>query len=395
MIQLHTIQNPYVSLAKDKFIPLDSRGVTNFILQLDTKAPHQLKMTINSNLGSIYDFFISNPFAGIRIDQDDGLSLAFIKQPQGSKDTLLPDGQYSINFTSTVSLLSNTRVYNRNYPIGFTFSGQTKDFFNGLNNNVEINFISESNQETYYPSIGSVYDLLIEGVNKLGNYSWRDLGIKQTPSGEKVFIEVGNSQSRPINPNLKATNLLEYQKINQNLIFIKNLKQTGSGETLTHVRPVGNTGAGGDVSSTFFITNNNSSGIKTVQGFPLVPSVDKLANGQTILDVENTEAKTLLNSEVSEVYTVNLSEFQINNEPVNLNQAQTVYNRAVNFLKGKNEKTRNSVEFITNKIILPGEKFKVSFANKKQDGTVFQIEDTFSLGSVSYNNSDLVRFNSL
>lgn len=395
MIQLHTITNPYESLAKDKLISLDSRGVEDLKLSLATKSPHQLEITINPLLGEIYNEFLENPFIGLRIDQDDGLTLGFIKQPQGAKNTLTPEGRYIVKMISTVFLLKNTRVYNRTYPVGFTFNGATNSFFENLSSKLKVDFISPSDQESFYPSIGSVYDLLLEGADKLGNYSWRDLGITSSGGVEKVYVEVGSTQDRPISTELLATNLIEYVKVSQDLILIQSLSLEGSGETLTHLRVIGNNGAGGDVSSTFFITDKNIGQIKTKAGFSLVPSDDKLANGNILYDIQNDTVVSKVDSEVSEVYIVNLSEFQDGNEAINFDQANTVYNRAVNFLKGKNEKIRNNINFVTNKIILPGTKFKLKFAEEKINGQVTQIDDIISLGAVTYSSEDFIRFNSM
>lgn len=392
-LQLHTIENPYISLEKNINIPFDSDGIVDISLELATKAPHQLNLTINPNLGSLYRFFLDNPTAGLRIDQDDGLSLAFIKRPEGSKDSQTPTGELKIKMLSTVSLLYNTRVYTRKIPLGFSLNGSIKEYFENLSDKVIIDFISNDQNANYLTPIGSLYDQLTQSVDNLGNYSWRDLGVKNNT----VYLEVGNSQNRPVLPGLIATNLTAWPKVSRNIILVDSVTKNGSGETLTHVRPVGNKGLGGDLSTTFFITDTNINTIEQISGFPLVESKDVLANGLRIYDVENTEAVNDPNitSEISEVYVVNLAEYQDSNTPINFNQAQTVYNRSVNFLKTKNDTKRFSVELMPNKILLPGDKIEARFAYTEQSGQIFKIEETVSLGAIRYSKDDLLRISTM
>lgn len=390
MIQLHLIKNPYNSLDKGDVINLDLLAVEEMELQLNINSPHQFTMMINPKLGYIYQELLDNPFAGIRIDQDDGLSLGFIKKNKGQKAVLSPDGRAKINFQSTVSLLNNEKVYPRQIAIGQIFKGTTEQFFKQISDKVIVDFISSSEQENYYPNIGSAYDILAEGSDKLGNYSWRDLGIRNEEGIDKVCVEVGNANARSVDNSLLATNLLEWQSNKPNVVLIEDIPRSFSGETLTHVRPFGNRGSGGDISSTLFITRENKSDITQKDGFALVPSELRLANGTEIYEIENTSVNT--DTKNSVVYPVNLAEFQDGNEVDVFSQVQQVYNQAVNYLKNKSEKSNNLSEIKPNKIIMAGTKMPVRFANTQMNGEAYQVNEVISVGQITYNTEDFIRF---
>ena len=379
---ISTIKNPYISLKADQALNFDLGGIEDISLQLNTKAPHELEITINPNLGKLYYDFLENPNIGIRIDQDDGLSLGFIKKPQDSKRETTAFSKSKINFISTVALLKNTRAYPRQIPIGFIFKGFIKSYFQSINNQINIDYISPDRYEEVYVMAGDCYDLLEDGVDRLGNLSWRDMGIVNN----QISLEIGDARSRKTDPKLLAINPVEGD-LDPNLILIKDLQIFESGEVLTHLRPMGDTGSGGDLSTTLFITDENFNKIKTDENYPLVESKETLATGQKIYEIQNNLANSDI--EKGEVYVVNLaSDFQEGNKASTFSQIQDLYNRSVNFLKGKNRNLRYDLDLELRKIVLPGTKFKVLFAQKQSDGSVLQFNSDYSLGNITYNLND-------
>lgn len=385
MLTLYTVNNPHNSIAENYYIDLLGAGIEDLSLTLNINAPHELDLTINTDFNSYYEL-LENPFAGILLIQDDGLRLSFIKEQLGQKSVEQPTGVVKIRFVSTVTLLQNTRLFTSNYPLGFVYEGGISNFYSSLCSRASINFISTEKEINYLIPIGSVYDTFNMSVDSLGNYSWRDYGVN---TNGNLILEVGRSSDRPVDENLIATNLVNFSTQEKNTILIKSVLNSSSGETLTHLRPIGNKGVGGDLSSTIFISQDEVNSISQDPEYPLVESKESLANGKLIYDILNTQA--ISTTEVSRPYVVNITDYQVSNDTQAYNQTQQVYNQAVNFLKTKNEKSRKLIDIEPNKIIMSGTRLRVNFSFLKADGKSFYVNEILSIGSVTYDKDDLIR----
>lgn len=354
-------------------------------ISADLGAPSQLRLSINTTAGKIYDILAGDKDfnIGIEVVQDE-VSMAFVNSRQPRIDenngiiTLVLNGASYLLKHSRVDIQDNKTVRSLNETLQSACNAVIATPF--------------SQDVTISLDLGALNNLEIveEAISKSGGYTWRDNGLKRiTPDTFKPEIIYGDFA------NIEQDNTNNKTKIYKNNIRslpnvdgevrIDAIRVNYSGEILSHIEPVLTSTNSGTNKLSLFTLNQRSIGIIKRFGrydydYPIVEE-----NGKYY--VFNSKYSNVLNR--YETYPVQESVTEESNFGiVSIDTAHLkLYIAALNRHRNNKEIVSYSPSVIYRKLIYPGNKIKVRYNNtvKLNNGTktVMDIDDTFTLRALT------------
>lgn len=391
-IQLSTIQNPKESLAIKQSIPLENGAIQSLELNVNINQPNQLKVAINPLVGKeLYDFFLSNKFSGLRLQNfDDKLGLifdmAFIELREGRQLESSETGESILLYESLSSLLSDTESFPRTDVLGVYQNFDSNSFFRKLTSSTLFEFdIITSDSKKFFSGFENILESINLAVDEYPGFQWRETGIVQIGSSERVNIEIGKPEDRPFR-GFKSEKLNPFANNNdgQNIEIINPILK-GTGAIARSLIPRIENAQGADPSSTevLFITNTNKNTITEQSGFPLLPSGFFVQTSKGLVEiykVVNLNADETGYGAFTDIQTP--SSFNEGGENVSITSyPQIAYDRAVSSLQSKQEKVSYEVAINTPFILPAGEPFDVLYIGQTATNQKFIIDERQYIGS--------------
>lgn len=380
ILQIHIIR-PYQSLDKVFPINVNSGGVTECLLQTQKSNSYQLSLKINPTIGStVYDL-LDDQSIGLRVSID-GTDLAFVRRSSGLETSQTLDGNKLIKFISNDFLLTDVNQNPRILSWNTVFKGTALDYLQNISQNFIFSYIGAPPQVSLATGVRNNFELLQLLAENEASIDWRINGIKTDTDGiEKTEILVGDFSSgeTKYRINNASTNSNPYKS--RDLIYVSNVVIRESGEVLSKVTPIGNSGLGADNSSMIFLTNPGADYVQP--HFPLVQSGTTLSDGTVVYDIQNT-----LNSSSTSRGEVFTSKMQtnvvdaLNAATLSYEESQkNLYERAVSYMQSRNDTQKYDVDIEYNSFILPLEKIDVDYRIKRN---FFGFEETLKIEGIFY-----------
>lgn len=379
---------PYTSY--EPIIPLDieNGGVSDYNLELSDKTPYILELTINPTL-NCYKEILENPLYGIRLqtyfnnnlDQD----LVFVRSRE---ETIInQNGEVTITFLSNLSRLIDNIP--RQVPRFQVLTGSAIGYIPRLVPGWQFNFISPDKDLISCDSGDfGTWKLLSELCNNLGNWTFRDGGIK---NGVQT-IDIGDFT---VLDNLYTA---ETELNNNTEILLTNIQKEQNDNIITHIYP--KIDSGNSSSNNFvFLTNQNASFINP--DYPLEALGDLIfRNGETLrlFNVINKKAVDLgyPRKQKDEVYS-NIQEYDDKGQ---LKYSDSVlqeiaYRKVVKTLREQGQTESYKLDLVYKRLVLPCSKVYIKnfvsyFTNRFGQQEILNIKDkTFYQNNISINLADL------
>lgn len=344
-------------------IPLKTGGVTKAVLKTNPSNPYQLNLSVNPQLGQIYDL-LQRTDVGV-IVQHDGLSINFVRRNDSTNKSENLNGELNLFYLSDEILLDNLAVNPRKLRYNSVFKGAVSSLLGNIpQDNYYFRLVGSDRQIAFPTGALDNFQILKKITEVIGDYQYRNAGVQDLGAGEKTVIEIGDFSVLPIKHTITNHTKLP-DPFTKNKIQFNRIEINYSGEVLTGVLPYSDNGGGFDPSSSTLLKNPSAPYIQP--NFPLIPTNVTTTDGATIYYIENTNTLASAPYPRIEAFGIqaqaNIIDFNTTGiNPVEFSlelSEEELYNRAVNFLRGKSENERYRLDIDYRGLILPFEKIEV------------------------------------
>jgi hypothetical protein len=364
-MQLHLI-NSKMEIIRP--IITNGGGFLSATLDMDFGGAYILTIEITPDL-PVYSSLKSGLFGLRLIDNDNDIAFFEGKTPSVN----LMTGVITLTFySSSWRLKYSQRLLQENELY--------KSFAFALIQNLNPNFVFELLGMDQYIELntGVLNNLaLLEDVCKTAKgWNWRDEGVVNVNGINKTKILIGEYSQ--IIAKYRATNRFYDDPFGADTIKINSIKQTLTGDAISHLLIISDTGQGSESSTIIFPNEQNASYV--LSEYPLIDQ-NKIIRGQKayyIQDINNN-----IGYEKYETLVIQ-----------NAVSAQELYQKGVAYIKSKQDYSIYEYEFSFPKIILPGEKVKVQYrhsidAINGDTYSVLDIDTTQTLRQLKFDLSKL------
>jgi len=313
MLKFYIIR-PYTSLDPIQEISSVYSGISEASLEVALNSAYKLEFKIQPD-NELYPYFKQENI-GLRIVSDD-FDVAFIKERQPTKQ--LSQGQIQLGFFSHIWRLK----YSEPLQAGKTYNGGAAEFLSGIDPMFEWVLIGENRQVEYQTPTNDNWEILNDFCDQF-SYNFRDNGVVNG----KTQIVIGNMKQIELAPRYKEF----VADIPPSTIPINGVKPSNprvdySGEVITHLLVIGDTGQGDAKNSR--VTLNN-----TQENFynPEFPVIQK--NG--VFYIINGGVDTTIEKYATNTFTLSDNTQGSASQDIDVNTAKkTIYNKGVSYLRSK------------------------------------------------------------
>lgn len=388
-LQIFTVDNPRQSFEKSSLIDTNLGGISNARLIVSTNKSDLLEVTLSSEIGSLYNFFVSREFRGLRVVYTDTAGRktydkVFVELPKSRSQQRLETGEIIIKFESVSSLLQDMEHFPRISLMGENRTFNSVSFFSNLVNDKFFFRVLNSVDKTFYSNIGSAWDALNQAVEQFGNFAWRELGMETIAGQERCVIEVGDPRSRPFK-GYKSENVNKYISGNDGLnILSSNLIERISGASAKALIPrIANvTGADPAIVDKLFITDNNFRLVTLDSDYPLVDSGMRVKTLKGETAIYKVVSSSGLNSSYADFFDIQLPT-SFSSGGIDLGSrffVQQAYEQTILALKKVEERSIYEIDFEIPFILSSGEPFEVYYIYTLPTNEKVEINGRYYVG---------------
>jgi hypothetical protein len=343
-------------------------GFLSADLEMDFGGAYTLTIDISADL-PIYSTLKDSNF-GIRLI-DGEINLAFYKGKTPTVNTVT--GVITLTYYSSSWLL---RYSQRLLTENELYKGSAFDLIKNLNPNFVFELIG--NDQYIELNTGVLNNLaVLEDVCKAAKgWNWRDQGVANIDGVNMTKIIIGDYNK--VQAKYRATNSFIDDPFENEIIKINSIKQTLTGDAISHLLIISDTGQGSESSTIIFPNEKNASYV--IDDYPLVDE-GKVIRGQKSFYINDANNK--IGFKKFETLVVQ-----------NAVSAQELYQKGVAYIKSKQDSSIFEYELGFPKIVLPGEKVKVTYRDYLQTMTgeiykIYDLEDTLTLRQLKFDLSKL------
>jgi hypothetical protein len=343
-------------------------GFLSASLDLDFGGAYSLTIEISSEL-PVFDTLKNTNF-GLRLI-DNNIDLAFFKGKTPTINTVT--GVVTLTYFSSSWLL---RYSQRLLTENELYKAMAFDLIKNLNPNFVFELLGQDQFIELNTGVLNNLALLEDVCKTAKGWNWRDNGIVNIDGVNKTKILIGDFNQ--IIPNYRASNSFLDDPFETEIIKINSIKQTLTGDAISHLLMLSDTGQGSESSTIIFPNEQNASYV--VPEFPLVDK-NKVIRGQKAFYIQDINNK--IGFDKFETVVIQ-----------NAVSAQELYQKGISYIKSKQDYSIYEYELNFPKIVLPGEKVKVSYHDSQKnmngdDINFYDIEDTLTLRKLKFDLSKL------
>lgn len=389
-LQIFTVDNPRLSFEKSSLIDTSLGGISNARLVVNVNSSDLLEVTLSSNIGSLYNFFATREFRGLRLVYTDikgrvTYDKTFVELPKSRSQQRLETGEIIIKFESVSSLLQDLENFPR---LGIMAENKTFNSISYFNNLVNDRFyfdVLNSVNKTFYSNIGSAWDALNQGVEQFGNFAWREIGMQNIGGQERCVIEVGDPRNRTFR-GYKAENVNKHISGNDGVnILSSNLIEKISGASAKALVPRINnvTGADPAVVDKMFITDKNINLITINPDYPVVDTGMRVKTVTGEAKIYKVVSSQGLDTSYADFYNIQVPT-SFSSGGVDLSSRffiQQAYEQTVLALKQVEERSIFEIDFETPFILSSGEPFEVYYIYTLPSKEKVEINGLYYIGN--------------